>query len=125
MRVIVVDENRNQRESICRGLRLFGHQSVAVRSLDEAGRVLAAAATEVDVALVALGAGQAAAAFIRTAAERWPEVAVLAYDGEGEVEPAQLSPHPHLALLPAPFDPEILDQALRALSANHNKETQP
>ncbi len=40
MRVLVVDDERNQRETICRGLFLYGYDCISVKDLDDALLIL-------------------------------------------------------------------------------------
>ncbi len=40
MRVLVVDDERNQRETICRGLFLYGYECISVNDLEDAMQVL-------------------------------------------------------------------------------------
>ncbi|HET9599581.1 MAG TPA: response regulator [Anaeromyxobacteraceae bacterium] len=116
MRILVVDPEPRQRETICRGLFVFGHEVVAAASPEEAVRRLAAPAElPFDLLLTDVRAlddrGVELLAAVRRVA---PSLAALLTTGL--TQPADVAALRELghAVLVKPFTPDELDGAVRA-----------
>jgi len=119
VRILVVDPEPRQRETICRGLFVFGHEVVAATSVEEAVRRLAGSADlPFDLMLIEVrgldGRGLDLFGALRRVA---PSLAALVTTGLTQpADVAALREHGH-AVLVKPFTPAELDAAVRAAGA--------
>jgi CheY-like chemotaxis protein len=109
LNVLVVDDEEDQLQTLCRGLLYLGHGCIPARSAREALALLAARGEAIDVLLVDLSApGKPGAFVIEPALRSRPALVVLVVTGLALSTRAR-----GLPVLRKPFTPEQLGHAIR------------
>jgi DNA-binding response OmpR family regulator len=116
VRILVVDPEPRQRETICRGLFVFGHEVVAAGTAEEAVRRLAASEDRAFDLLVTDLRDLDAPGLDLLAALRRVAPSISALVTTGLTRPADVAALRELghAVLVKPFTPDELDAAVRA-----------
>ena len=113
-RILLVDDELHQRDTVAHGLRLQGYRCLPTRSAAEALAVLEREGSEAfDLLLTDLTMpGCSGAELIAQSLERWPELAIVAITGAAETAAAECARAYGIVVLEKPFDPDDLDRAL-------------
>ncbi len=114
-RILVIDDEQHQLDTVCRGLHLYGYRCQGVASVDEALDALASQNGDAfDLALTDLTMpGRSGLEFIERAQERYPSLPIVVVTGlAASVELATVRAK-NLPLLHKPFGPDALDTTIR------------
>ena len=119
--ILVVDDDEDQLDTLCRGLLYLGHVCVRARSAGEALARLAPGVPRVDVLLADLSApGKPGARVVEEATRARPELAVLVVTGLA-LSPQVLALGARgLPILKKPFTPEALGRAIGTALNRHD-----
>lgn len=116
-KILVVDDELAQRETLCRGIHLLGHICVSAANAAEALKVLGEkAACNMDVLITDLTMpGASGLQLIERALERWPNLRVLLITGLVAGKDAEAAMSRGIRVLCKPFSLEQLEQVLKTL----------
>ena len=121
-RILVVDDEQHQLDTVCRGLRLYGYRCLGVGSVDAA---LAMLATDdgFDLVLTDLTMpGRSGLALVERVREQWPALPIVVATGLASTAEAALIRQRDIPMLQKSFNPDALDVALRrALDVAHRR----
>ena len=111
-RILIVDDEPHQVETVCRGLFLFGYECRGVTGVDEALSVLDGG-FRADLLLTDLTMPeQSGIALIQAARARFPGLPMLVMTGLVQTEDTAAVAALGIPLLQKPFDPETLVRAI-------------
>lgn len=127
-RILVVDDEQHQLDTVCRGLTLYGYTCEGVLSADGAVYALENRdGAPFDLVITDLTMpGRSGLDLIEGIRRRMPELPILVITGlAASAETARVR-ELGLPLLPKPFDPDTLDAMVReALGETRGKELTP
>lgn len=114
-RILVIDDEQHQLDTVCRGLQLYGYHCQGVLSvkaaLDELG---SDRGHEIDLVLTDLTMpGRSGLDLIEGVQKRWPSLPIVVITGLAQTAEVGIVREMGIPLLSKPFDPDTLDAALR------------
>lgn len=114
-RILLVDDELHQLDTVERGLRLQGYRCLPTRSAAEALAALEREGSEAfDLLLTDLTMPRCSGAeLIARILERWPALAIVAITGAAETATAERVRAHGIVVLEKPFDPDKLDRTLK------------
>lgn len=120
MKILVVDDESVQVDSIRRGLFLFGHEVIPAHSSAEAAAVLRGSeGTEVDLLLTDMTMpGQSGLSLIDQAMEIRPGLPVVVITGLTTSSDVEEVKRRGIPVLGKPFAPDELDRTIRGIFAD-------
>ena len=126
-RVLVLDADPPQLDSICRGLHLYGYHCEGVPSVEAALQALfAPRARDFDLVLTDLTLlGPAGLALIERLQRQRPDLPIVIITGLAYSPEQGLVRDQKLPSLRKPYDPEALDATLRRVLGRRPREGQP
>jgi len=119
--ILIVDDDGDHLQTLCRGLLHLGHVCVPARSAGEAlGRLAAEGGEPIDLLLVDLSApGKPGARVVGQVMSSRPELAVLALTGLAPSSEVLALGARGIRVLKKPFTPEQLGRAIRTALTRH------
>jgi DNA-binding NtrC family response regulator len=117
-RILVIDCERHQIDTVCRGLHLHGYCCLGVQGVEEA----MAEIEGVDLVLVDLTMpGGSGLDLIESVRKEWPDIPMVVITGlEGDLRESGLP------TIQKPFDPDTLDATIRrALDPSARRSSRP
>ena len=118
--ILVVDDEKHQLETVCRGLFLYGYRCVG--AIDVAGAlelVDDSGGADFDLVLTDLTMpGSTGLYLIEQLRQRRPELPVIVITGLAASEEVEQVRELGIPLLQKPFEPDTLDQAIRTALAS-------
>ena len=121
-RILVIDDEQHQLDTVCRGLLLYGYDCQGVLSVEAALDALASPEDDgYDLVLTDLTMpGRSGLELIEQVREQWPDLPIVVITGLAATEETRLVRQKNIPLLKKPFDPDTLDLTLRrALGRRH------
>lgn len=117
LKILVVDDEPIQRETLCRGLSLLGHRCVSAASSDEALKLLSQRTSRpFELLLTDLTMPvQSGLQLIERALRLRPELQVLVITGLHTSQDARAAQAQGIPVLPKPFSPDQLQAAINNL----------
>ncbi len=114
-RILVIDDEQHQLDTVCRGLRLFGYRCVGVLGVDAALIALAPGSGDgFDLVLTDLTMpGRSGLALIEQVQTRWPDLPIVVATGLAASAEVGIVRDKNIPLLKKPFDPTALDITIR------------
>jgi DNA-binding NtrC family response regulator len=114
-RILVIDDEQHQLDTVCRGLLLYGFHCQGVLSVDAA---LAALASEdgdgIDLVLTDLTMpDRSGLELIEQVRRRWPELPIVVITGLAASDEVGAVRGWNIPLLQKPFNPDTLDATIR------------
>lgn len=111
-RILVVDDELHQIETVCRGLFLYGYECRGVTSVDEALAILGSD-TPMDLLITDLTMPeQSGMALITAARKQYPNLPLLVITGLAATEETNQVLSLQIPMLQKPFDPQTLVNAI-------------
>ena len=124
-KILIVDDELHQIETVCRGLFLYGYACRGVTSVDEALSFLKAE-PPVDLLITDLTMPeQSGMTLINKAREQYPELPVLVITGLVATEETEKVLALDIPMLQKPFDPQTLVDAIEAQFDNNPHDNEP
>jgi DNA-binding response OmpR family regulator len=119
MKVLLVDDDRFQADSIRRGLHLMGHRTVSI-GVGQAFEVLTSASPGTwDLVVLDLGVPGAQFAVAADLRRQAPDLPILAIAGLATSPELEAARRLGVPVLRKPFDATALDRAIRAAAEHH------
>jgi two-component system response regulator FlrC len=118
-RVLVIDEERHQLDTVIRGLALYGYRCLGAANVEAGVEALAKdQGGGFDLVLVDLTtSGRSGLALIETVQERWPDLPIVAITGLAATAEIETVRDRKITLLEKPFGPDVLDAVIRRAMA--------
>jgi len=115
-RILVVDDEQTQLETVCRGLFLYGYQCTGALDADAAIEQLTAPdGSDFDLMLTDLTMpGSSGIELIEEVRRRWPDLPIVVITGLAASPEVEQVADMAIPLLQKPFEPDTLDQMIRA-----------
>ncbi|MFC1609661.1 response regulator [Myxococcota bacterium] len=114
-RILVIDDEQHQLDTVCRGLLLYGYHCEGVVNVKAALDVLASDhGDEFDLVLTDLTMpGRSGLELIERVQKEWPDLPIVVITGLAQTVEVGIVREMGIPLLKKPFDPDSLDATLR------------
>ena len=114
-RILVIDDEQHQLDTVCRGLLLYGYRCQGVLSVEAALDTLAGEdGVGVDLVLTDLTMpGRSGLELIEHVREEWPDLPIVVITGLAATAEVGMVRERNIPLLQKPFDPDTLDATIR------------
>ena len=119
-KILVVDDEQHLLETVCRGLFLYGYQCIGVLDVDSALKLLGGPGAEgFDLVLTDLTMpDNSGLDLIDQLRRHRPELPIIVITGLAASEEVERVREQGIPLLQKPFEPDTLDQTIRATLAS-------
>ena len=116
-KILVVDDEKTQLETICRGLFLYGFECQGALNADEALRLLTQAPDSFALVLTDLTMpDRSGLELIEDIGKRWPNLKIIVFTGLAETPELEQVKRMGISCLKKPFQPaELVDMILKVL----------
>ena len=113
-RILVIDDEQDQLDTVCRGLSLYGFQCQGVLGVDAAIEVLDGAGEDLDLVLTDLTMpGRSGLEFIEHVLARYPDLPIVVITGLAATDEIGTVRGWNIPLLKKPFGTDALDATIR------------
>ncbi|MCP4599615.1 MAG: response regulator [Proteobacteria bacterium] len=123
LKILVVDDEQHQLETVCRGLFLYGYESVGAQSAKAALELLNGAdGDSFDLMLTDLTMpGNSGVYLIEQTKKTKPTIPIIVITGLAATKEIDFVRGQGIPILQKPFEPDDLDKAIRALISSTEK----